>query len=431
MRFYDRFVNLGLVMFTAACLFVNLPSRAASTASDNVCNSPYSGTTWSNGQNGGTGFGAWSLFQSGNGTSTFFTASSSINGSCGEAWGAFAGNGARANARRAFTGSPSTLLTSQNFAFSIDNGYVDTAGAIGVALENSSSNTVWEFLYVGGNPGGYYSINDSSGSNDTSVGYTEGGLVVVFTLTSTTTYSVSITPVGGSTTTVTGALQNPVGGQAISQFRFYNYEPSKGNNSNYDCFLNTISVGSGCSTFTVSAPGNQSVCVGSTASFSAAASGAITPSYQWQVSTNGGSTWNPVTGGTGGTTTNYTTAATAAANNGNLYLCAVTDACSNTINSAAATLTVNSAASITSQPTPQTGYVGGSVNFTVGALASAYQWYKGPTGIGVALSNGGSVSGATTASLALSGLTTNDNSASFYVVVTGCEDRHKLPAAPS
>jgi len=67
---------------------------AASVASDNACNSPYGGTNWSNGQNGGTGFGAWSLFQSGSGTSSFFTASSSgINASCGEAWGEFAGVG--------------------------------------------------------------------------------------------------------------------------------------------------------------------------------------------------------------------------------------------------------------------------------------------------------------------------------------------------
>jgi aryl-phospho-beta-D-glucosidase BglC (GH1 family) len=410
----------------------NRPVKAAANASDNTCNSPYNGTNWSNGQNGGSGFGAWSLFKSGNGTSSFFAASASdngngcssgggINGSCGDSWGAFAGSGATANGRRTFTGSPSALGTNQSFTFSIDNGYVDNNGAIGVALENSISNTVWEFLYIGGNSGGFYAINDGSGTNDTPITYIESGLTVVFTLTSSATYSVQITALGGSSSISNGILKSPTGGQGISQFRFYNKEPSSGNGCNYDCFLNTISVGSaGCPAFTVSAPGNQSVCAGSTASFSTTAGAASTPTYQWEVSTNGGSTWNPVSSGTGGTTTNYTTAATVAGNNGNLYLCAVTDACSNTVNSAAATLTVSSGASISSQPTAQTGYVGGSVNFTVGALASTYQWYKGPTGSGVSLSNGGSISGAMTATLTLSSLTTNDNGANFYVVVNGC-----------
>jgi aryl-phospho-beta-D-glucosidase BglC (GH1 family) len=422
MRPHDRFVTLTLVAFTAASLIASRPAQAASTASDNACNSPYNGTTWSNGQNGGTGFGTWSLFQSGGGTSSFFTSSSGINNNCNGSWGEFAGSGATANARRTFTGSPSALVTNQIFTFSIDNGYVDTAGAIGVALENSSSNTVWEFLYIGGNNGGYYAINDGSGTNDTPITYTENGLTVVFTLTSSATYSVQITALGGSSSISNGILKSPAGGQGISQFRFYNYEPSHGNNANYNCYLNTISVGtgSGCPAFTVSAPGNQSVCVGNTASFSVTAGVASSPTYQWQVSTNGGSTWNPVSSGTGGTTTNYTTAATVAGDNGNLYLCAVTDACSNTINSAAATLSVNSTASITSQPTAQTGYVGGSVNFTIGALATSYQWYEGPTGSGVALSNGGSVNGATTSTLTLSSLATNETGANFYVVVNGC-----------
>ncbi|MGD0058154.1 MAG: cellulase family glycosylhydrolase [Verrucomicrobiia bacterium] len=425
----DRFVTVAFAMFAATALIAVRPAKAASTASDNACNSPYSGTSWSTGQNGGTGFGPWSLFQTGSGTSSFFAASAAdtgnscsssggINASCGESWGEFAGSGAIANALRTFTGTPNSLLTNQTFSFSIANGYVDTAGAVALALENSSSNIVWEFLYVGGNPGGYYSIYDGSGSNDVDIGYLTSGLVVVFTLTSTNTYSVTITPVGGSTTTATGTLQNPVGGQAISQFCFYNNEPSTGNGCNYNAFLNTISVT--CPGFTVSAPTNQSVCVGNTASFSVSASGANTPSYQWQVSTNGGSAWNPVSTGTGGTTTNYTTAATMAGNNGAMFECAVTAACGNTVTSAVATLTVATTTSITTQPTPQTAYTGGSANFTVVASALSYQWYEGPTAGGVALSNGGSVNGATTATLTLSGLATNNSGANFYVVVSGC-----------
>jgi endoglucanase len=431
MRPRDRFVTLALVTFTAASLTANRPVEAASTASDNACNSPYNGTSWSNGQNGGTGFGAWSLFQTtGTGTSSFFTASASdngngcasgggINGACGESWGAYASNKGIANARRAFTGSPSSLQTNQSFIFSFDNGYVgNKGGAAGLALENSSSNTVWEFLYIGGNSHGTYAINNSTGTNYTSIAYIESGLSVVFTLTSPTTYSAQITPLGSSTTTLTGTLKNPTGGQAISQFRFYNSGTLSNNTCSYNCFLNTISVG--CPPFTVSAPGNQLVCVGSAASFSVTAGAANAPTYQWQVSTDGGNTWNPVSTGTGGTTTNYITAATTGSDSGSEYLCAVTDGCGNTVNSAAATLTAISSATITSQPTAQATSVGGSANFIVGASATVYQWYEGPTGSGVALSNGGSVNGATTATLALNGLAMTDNGANFYVVVSGC-----------
>src|SRR6266850_6365478 len=147
MRPYDRFVTLAVVSFTATVLMGNRPAKAAAIASDNACNSPYNGTSWSNGQNGGTGFGAWSLFQTGGGDSSFFadTAANNgfncasgggINGACGKSWGAFANNGAIANARRAFTGSPSSLQANQSFTFSIDNGYVNNSGgAVGVALE--------------------------------------------------------------------------------------------------------------------------------------------------------------------------------------------------------------------------------------------------------------------------------------------------------
>jgi hypothetical protein len=45
-------------------------------------------------------------------------------------------------------------------------------------------------------------------------------------------------------------------------------------------------------------PGNQTVTAGQTASFSAAASGTPGPTVQWQVSTDGGSTWSDVPGAT-------------------------------------------------------------------------------------------------------------------------------------
>ena len=46
-------------------------------------------------------------------------------------------------------------------------------------------------------------------------------------------------------------------------------------------------------------PVNQSVAVGGTVQFTAAATGSPLPAFQWQVSTNGGATWTNVTNGGG------------------------------------------------------------------------------------------------------------------------------------
>src|SRR5690606_6156922 len=73
--------------------------------------------------------------------------------------------------------------------------------------------------------------------------------------------------------------------------------------------------------------------------FSVTAAGTPTPTYQWQVSTNGGGTWANVTGGTGATTNSYTTGATSAPMNNNQYRCVVTNTCGSTT-STARTLTL-------------------------------------------------------------------------------------------
>jgi streptogramin lyase len=109
------------------------------------------------------------------------------------------------------------------------------------------------------------------------------------------------------------------------------------------------SVNSNMATLTVNAspvapsittqPLDQSVTAGQTATFTAAASGTPTPSYQWQRSNDGGTTWANVTAGTGGTTTSYTTAATVIGDNAARFRTVVTNSV-NAANSYAARLTV-------------------------------------------------------------------------------------------
>lgn len=94
-------------------------------------------------------------------------------------------------------------------------------------------------------------------------------------------------------------------------------------------------------------PGDQSILLGQTAVFSVAATSSGSITYQWQVSTDRGATFNNVTHGSGGTTSSYTTATTNDSEAANIYQyrCNVTDS-NGTTTSGVATLYVNGAASI-------------------------------------------------------------------------------------
>ena len=87
-------------------------------------------------------------------------------------------------------------------------------------------------------------------------------------------------------------------------------------------------------------PANQTVTAGQTATFTAAATGSPAPTVQWQMSTDGGVTFNNVSGGT--SITLSFTASTS--QNGNKYR-AVFANTAGSINSNAATLTVNASSS--------------------------------------------------------------------------------------
>jgi len=99
-----------------------------------------------------------------------------------------------------------------------------------------------------------------------------------------------------------------------------------------------------------SQPDSCSAAVGDTASFSVSAASPADLAYQWQVSTDSGSTWASVADGTGAATASYTTPATTWAMDGYMYRCVVTNAAGSTT-SDAATLTVTKAApTITTAP---------------------------------------------------------------------------------
>jgi peptidoglycan/xylan/chitin deacetylase (PgdA/CDA1 family) len=97
-----------------------------------------------------------------------------------------------------------------------------------------------------------------------------------------------------------------------------------------------IDIGTEATPVITTSPVNQSVTAGQDATFSAAASGNPVPSVQWQVSTDGGTTWTPLSGATSDT---LVVSATTPTQTGNEYKAIFT----NTLGSATAgpaTLTV-------------------------------------------------------------------------------------------
>jgi Metallo-peptidase family M12B Reprolysin-like/Secretion system C-terminal sorting domain len=144
-------------------------------------------------------------------------------------------------------------------------------------------------------------------------------------------------------------------------------------------------------------PTAQTVCAGTAATLSVAATGTgIT--YQWQSGTSATGPWTNVAGATAAS---YNTGATTATMNGTFYQVVVTGSC-NAVTSSAVLLTVNTAAAITTQPTPVTLCNGATAAFTSAATGTGvtYQWQSGPTATGpwtnVSTGTGGTTQNYTT-----------------------------------
>jgi hypothetical protein len=159
-------------------------------------------------------------------------------------------------------------------------------------------------------------------------------------------------------------------------------------------------------------PTSQTVCAGVNAVFTSATP-ATGISYQWQVSTNGGTTYTNIAGATSAT---YTVNAPATSLSGNLYQVIISSTCAASTSNAA-TLTVNQVAAITTQPSNAAACLDADANLTVTATGPGitYQWQVSTDG-GVTFTD---VAGATGNTLSLTGVTTSMNNNQYHVVVTG------------
>lgn len=157
-------------------------------------------------------------------------------------------------------------------------------------------------------------------------------------------------------------------------------------------------------------PTPQSACLGQPASFTVGASGAGTLTYQWQKNnvplSNGGTI-------SGATTPTLSISATVSGD-ADTYNVIVTNAGGSTPSNSVS-LTVNEPPGLLTSPGNQTVNVGDPVTMTASfsGTVTGYAWRKG----GVPLSNGGTISGADTATLSISAAAVGD-AGSYDVVAT-------------
>jgi hypothetical protein len=157
-------------------------------------------------------------------------------------------------------------------------------------------------------------------------------------------------------------------------------------------------------------PVSATVVAGNNAMFTVTASGSPTPTFLWQVSTNGGTSWTALTDGTGisgSATDSLAISSTTASVSGYEYECVATNT-QGSVTSSAATLTVNTPPSITTQPATQSVNAGSGIVLAVGATgASGYQWNL----------NGHAINGATGSTLSINNVT-SANAGAYTVSVT-------------
>lgn len=228
-----RTILRGVVTLFLVTAYV---AQGSNLASDDASDSIYSGppTAWTNGMNGGSGFGPWNL--NAVGSAGFFVWSSTENGNglddgifggvandsdidtvswTNVSWGMYATIGSFASASRMFTGSTSYLEPGQSFSVNFDNGYIDPGGRFSLNLIDASLIPVLSISFFGG--GSFYSIQDNNGSFMSPMTFGDEGFNLTVTIGSTATdYTASLTRFDGSNYTWTGTFAAPAEGFSVT-----------------------------------------------------------------------------------------------------------------------------------------------------------------------------------------------------------------------
>jgi hypothetical protein len=267
-HFLPQKVSSVCAVAGAATLLGGTASAQSFAAADYATNPTYAGG-WTNGQNGGFGFGAWSFNASATNAHQVISSSSAI----GTAWTLFntAINHGINDVGRSIT-EPGGLQPGQTFEAVLQNpSSFNYFGGCDILFYNGTNNlpggvnqaalrvSVFDSAYY--NPGADWAITDYDVVRYNSYSYTMlpvadtavAGMKLDLTLTSTNTYLATLTPLSNPSEAYsqTGMLATTDGnGNAVTNlpinyvnFRLYNVVPSSGPNNttnNYEISSMTI-----------------------------------------------------------------------------------------------------------------------------------------------------------------------------------------------
>lgn len=253
-------LNKLKIAVPALAAFTILLAQTASAviiAADEADNTPYN-DGWQTGDNGGTGFGAWTLTQTspGNGgVNGQFIGTSANNGdgttnpnidTSGKAFGEYGNSGNAAVAYRAF--GLGAMYNSSTFHWAMDNGNIDSGNGVGLTLRNGNANANpgnyntgvrFEFLFLGGNSD--YTYIDNTGVHDSGIAFRSTGLQLSLQLQGANGYSLVVS--NGNNTALLGTYSGTLEGTANSSIdSFAVFNNNAGNGGANDAFFNSFSV---------------------------------------------------------------------------------------------------------------------------------------------------------------------------------------------
>ena len=226
-----------------------IAGHGAALASDNASNGAYQPlfSEWASGDNGGTGFNAWS------GLTDIYVGSAAANGDgsnggatnidttgpnnvTGESW-ALRGNGATNGTGAALRTLIGNLSVGQSIQLGFDNGFINNGESVGFGFQ-SGGTARFEYFFTGG--GSAFSVSGST-NQTTSQGFTDDGMLTTFTLTGTDTFSFAVDFLGAGTTdqNFTGTLKGTAG-TGIDTIRLFNFATNGDPAGN--SFYNSVSV---------------------------------------------------------------------------------------------------------------------------------------------------------------------------------------------
>ena len=182
--------------------------------------------SWSNGSNSGNGFLGWVLTRS---TGNSSEAGHFLDVNRG-GWGLYANSSEWSSAQRPFE---QPLAVGRALAVRLQHGTVSEPGVIEVVLANSDSQPLFKLERRWDST--FYWVN----GQETAVSVTTSVLDLELLLTSSTSFSLKLTPVGGAPSTVTGALITHSNAN-VTQAIFKNY--SAGSGGEADFFVTSLRI---------------------------------------------------------------------------------------------------------------------------------------------------------------------------------------------